>query len=540
MDQSVQSHNERVFAILEKLDKKYPTNCVKKMPKKMISILKKAPEERKVDHKLDESPALQNVIKQEDPLSDTGDLEMKIEFDVQESDSIKCEVDDEEMEEEDIERASLLDSEKSKVIIDKYCSKILPYCSICKCLFPTMEEKLLHWKHSHPQEKMQVFCRFKNCEYSDVNANNMKNHIVQHLVAKGNLVIGKILTKQIQKQIKRKKQGKEPPLTHTLTTPHEDNKDFLCLHCGVSMGKKQRKAIYQHIDKCNGCNLCDFKTNNREDFLSHVQSVHKGKQFQCPSCPIQFTNEPNLNRHVEAAHKGGMFKCSECDYQAKRKTIVDEHFQVVHEGIKFQCPKCEYQANGKQQLLYHISKFHESSVKNEAIKSSLCPHCGHQASSNANLHSHIKAIHEGVKYPCPHCPYQATQKSSLQSHINAVHMRQKGHLCPHCGFEATKTILRQHIQTMHEAPKFLCSQCDYKTPRKAHLDIHIKTVHEGLTFPCPQCDYKATRKHNLKVHIQTVHEGLKFNCQHCDYQATRADYVQKHINSDHPELIDSG
>ena len=76
----------------------------------------------------------------------------------------------------------------SKDLINEYCNKILPYCPMCKCLFSSMEDKLLHWKAAHPREKMQVVCRFKKCGHSEMNASNMRNHVIQHLIASGKLL----------------------------------------------------------------------------------------------------------------------------------------------------------------------------------------------------------------------------------------------------------------------------------------------------------------------------------------------------------------
>ena len=76
----------------------------------------------------------------------------------------------------------------SKDLINEYCNKILPYCPMCKCLFSSMEDKLVHWKAAHPREKMQVVCRFKKCGHSEMNASNMRNHVIQHLIASGKLL----------------------------------------------------------------------------------------------------------------------------------------------------------------------------------------------------------------------------------------------------------------------------------------------------------------------------------------------------------------
>ena len=293
---------------------------------------------------------------------------------------------------------------------------------------------------------------------------------------------------------------------------HLDESKYVCPNCGL---RTIAQALPKHVRKCNGCNLCGFKTNNRADFLSHVETAHEGKRFQCSYCNLQTTKEGNLRRHIREVHEGGSI-CPHCDFKAKRISIINEHIRVVHEG-KPSTPK--------------------KPAQSPCLQPHLCPQCGHKASTKGNLQIHIRVKHEGIRYPCPQCDYQATTRGSLRTHISSVHDPQK-HLCPHCGFAAnSKKGQENHIKAVHEEHKFLCALCDYKAARKVALEQHVRIVHEGLNFPCPQCDYKATREHNLKIHIKTVHEGLRFKCPHCDYQVTRQDYLQKHISSIHTHIL---
>ena len=79
----------------------------------------------------------------------------------------------------------------------------------------------------------------------------------------------------------------------------------------------------------------------------------------------------------------------------------------------------------------------------------------------------------------------------------------------------------------------LCSQCEYKTRNKSHLQNHIKSVHEGQKFPCTQCRSIFSQKAGLQTHIKSVHEGQKFTCHQCEFKASQKGHLQRHINLVH-------
>ena len=71
-----------------------------------------------------------------------------------------------------------------------------------------------------------------------------------------------------------------------------------------------------------------------------------------------------------------------------------------------------------------------------------------------------------------------------------------------------------------------CSQCDYKTSNKGHLQSHQQSIHLDIKlFPCLHCEYKATQKGNLQRHIKSIHEGKVNN------EATKDKNLPKHTKA---------
>ena len=100
-----------------------------------------------------------------------------------------------------------------------------------------------------------------------------------------------------------------------------------------------------------------------------------------------------------------------------------------------------------------------------------------------------------------------------------------------------------------------CSQCDYASPRAAHLRMHLKThrrekcnqcnfvsfhsddlrTHLKMHTKCNQCDYESSLKGNLKRHLVTHSDAKSHICSQCDYASSRKDHLKAHLKSHRKE-----
>ena len=110
-------------------------------------------------------------------------------------------------------------------------------------------------------------------------------------------------------------------------------------------------------------------------------------------------------------------------------------------------------------------------------------------------------------------------------------------LCDQCDYKSpSKTLLKRHVQTTHEAMKFNCDQCDYNTTTKHNLILHTKENHQNKISKGEQCDYKSPSKTLLNRHIETKHEVTKFHCDQCNYKATTKNNLNSHTEENHQNI----
>ena len=48
--------------------------------------------------------------------------------------------------------------------------------------------------------------------------------------------------------------------------------------------------------------------------------------------------------------------------------------------------------------------------------------------------------------------------------------------------------------------RYPCNKCNYKAKNPSLLKLHVDGIHEGVRYPCEQCEYKATQKSSLNRH----------------------------------------
>ena len=86
---------------------------------------------------------------------------------------------------------------------------------------------------------------------------------------------------------------------------------------------------------------------------------------------------------------------------------------------------------------------------------------------------------------------------------------------------------------------FKCPLCDYKSPRKGHVERHI-LIHSGeKPYSCAECSYRSHTKDAMTLHSR-VHSGhKKFECSRCSYTTNRKVYLERHNNLHDNNLLPS-
>jgi hypothetical protein len=160
-----------------------------------------------------------------------------------------------------------------------------------------------------------------------------------------------------------------------------ENKHSECPFC-KKMFMGRTLAFNNHVDnQCimnpyskikRSCKMCDFETNDANDFLVHTQEEHpkmvarKQTAFKCLFCDFEPDTLENYKEHVSECHPDDLhtLMCSFCDRFFKSQHACITHARMMHslsDRKLHQCRVCCKRFETRQELdddmATHSSKF---------------------------------------------------------------------------------------------------------------------------------------------------------------------------------------
>ena len=60
----------------------------------------------------------------------------------------------------------------------------------------------------------------------------------------------------------------------------------------------------------------DFAAVKREELKSHLEAVHRDRDYQCDKCDFTAIKREELNSHVEAVYRDGDYQCDKYMFAA--------------------------------------------------------------------------------------------------------------------------------------------------------------------------------------------------------------------------------
>jgi KRAB domain-containing zinc finger protein len=255
------------------------------------------------------------------------------------------------------------------------------------------------------------------------------------------------------------------------------------------------------------CNTCEYSTNHKNHYTSHLNRHAGLKAFSCNICGKAFTVKEDLQMHVKRVHmkiKATKYRCSECPYSTDMKTHFTNH-RRTHTGEKpFKCNESESAFAVKHTLDRHMKSIHMQ-IKGSKYK---CSECDYATDIKTHYTYHRRIHTKERPFKCEQCDSYFTQKSSLNTHIKFVHRKIKPFRCDQCvAAFVRKHELVSHTKFVHEgiSSKYQCGVCDYGTDMKTNFTEHNR-IHTGeKPFKCEQCQKTFSRKSHLARHKKTVH-----------------------------------
>ena len=290
-----------------------------------------------------------------------------------------------------------------------------------------------------------------------------------------------------------------------LTNQRQNSKGYR--KCGICSSYVKSSDLSQHdlsshmMDNQYICELCDFKSERRNDTVTHVNENHR-PFYRCTHCDDKFNIIQDLKLHLENIH--------------------DEVFE------DFNCYFCEKKYKSSPELTYHIKTVHDS-------RRDKCYICNKMFIKRSHLRKHME-IHnsERQSFTCDICGSKFLHKNSLELHIGSDHATKDPEIpCPHCDkMFHTKAHLTKHYQHAHAVKKYLCNICDFKAVNKTRLNIHLESHNETKEHPCSMCSLmfkhmKSLKKHELEVHLKR--DVRNFKCSYCGKLFKRKSALKDHV-----------
>lgn len=304
-----------------------------------------------------------------------------------------------------------------------------------------------------------------------------------------------------------------------------------CSKCSKVMGDS--RSCRNHLYGCKTepkyrCNICNFKSPFRSNFLRHQKVKHSPRDFianKCNKCGRNFPHSFSLLTHNKLCGRPKDYKHFSCDH-------------------------CGFKTHVKANLSNHIIAKHLPRNINQCCK------CQKNFSSSRNLQIHFKTcgktkdiINSLKKFSCDHCSFRTNGKTPLSDHMHAKHFPRNYdmHRCKKCGFSFTfKTNLLNHTKLCGR-PKnykpFACNHCTYTTHNKRCLSIHIErqhTLQNLVTNKCEKCEKNFFTSATLKKHSQFCGRSdiekrhlLRYSCDLCEYKAQYKPGLETHIKTKH-------
>ena len=344
-----------------------------------------------------------------------------------------------------------------------------------------------------------------------------------------------------------------------------------------------------------GCNVCDYKSDRRQNVKSHQNYIHKNveirvllldcnlcaqgaehqhnrvvnrksnvkveESFHCNSCDSSFVSKVNLEDHTNSFHLNiKRFQCGNCDFQHYSKKYFENHYKINHpleadrkvlsinakkaekkgDTKNIVCFECDYEAFASQrERVKHYQKEHPGA------KMFKCKDCGYRSNYLTNLRSHRQSMHENKVLECTKCKYTTTWNQVLLAHMRMVHgvfqkkskhfTDGKTYLCDGCGLSTLSKVL-------YDAHKAAPS-CDV-APKSVNMNGRISDRrprnHDKIKkFKCNRCSFSADYAPNVNLHIQTVHEKIRpFKCESegCKFETITNQNLKLHVQTVHEKI----
>lgn len=177
-----------------------------------------------------------------------------------------------------------------------------------------------------------------------------------------------------------------------------------------------------------------------------------------------------------------------------------------------------------------------------------CETCSKTFSSEKLYTRHLKICNLNEEelnrlqpHKCSECDYRSPKKAMVTRHLESHGIFK----CVKCNFVGeSKEAFREHTLEAHKdrADMKLCRVCSrYVKCDTITLEQHMSECKGKVPLYCPECKKEFKYESSLNVHLNSHYPDRpkRFSCQQCDYKSNYKANLQKHITCMHENRVRS-
>ncbi|XP_032526289.2 zinc finger protein OZF-like isoform X2 [Danaus plexippus] len=310
---------------------------------------------------------------------------------------------------------------------------------------------------------------------------------------------------------------------------------LLCFYCGQNFSDPQQlrdhTSQFHHPRKFKitdhknmlkldltriDCRLCGHKTDDLDDFKTHVTDVHKKKyyfnvkdlmlpfklskdEFKCALCDVIFPYFHALNKHMNEHFSN--YVCETCGLGFVDRGRFLMH-QQRHEEGDFPCEVCGKVFKAQYNKELHIDRVHKKKGR------VYCPKCDVRLMNYPQKLKHLVEVHgeEPLSFSCNMCDKVCETRRKLTIHRRKEHLKDYRYECQCCGQKFfTRFALTNHMPTHTGERNFKCKVCEKTYPRLKTLKDHLRIHTNDRRYRCHICGQAFIQNCSLKGHMKSQH-----------------------------------
>ncbi|XP_046602032.1 zinc finger protein 569 isoform X1 [Neodiprion lecontei] len=206
-------------------------------------------------------------------------------------------------------------------------------CKMCETYKSATMVKLVTHMRVH-SENREYECPV--CGKCFKQSSQLRNHRVMHLNRKSNEAPRWYTSKTCE--LCGKTYADSKCLKNHMQAVHSKLRPYVCNVCGHSSARKAMLQMHlrQHTgDKPYSCDICDYKTGDHNSLRRHIMRHTGVRPYKCPHCSYSAIQSNSYKNHLRSKHPllAGVYTCDLCPFKTVNKESYVQHVGNHEKGL---------------------------------------------------------------------------------------------------------------------------------------------------------------------------------------------------------------